>query len=107
MTILNSVEEINNFIEENTLALVYFSSDSCSVCHALLPKIEELLESYPKIKMGKVEIDNVTMAAGEFSVFTLPCILMFAESKEIIREARFISIMELEGKIHKYYNLLI
>ncbi|MEW9097119.1 MAG: thioredoxin family protein [Clostridiaceae bacterium] len=106
MITLNSIEEINDFIKENSLAFIYFSSNNCSVCHALLPKIEELLKSYPKIKMGKVEIDNVTMAAGKFSVFTLPCILMFADGKEIIREARFISIMELEEKVHKYYNLL-
>ncbi|MBU5483780.1 thioredoxin family protein [Clostridium sp. MSJ-11] len=106
MITLNSTEEIKDFIKENDLAFIYFSSNNCSVCHALLSKIEELLKSYPKIKMVKVEIDNVTMAAGEFSVFTLPCILMFAQGKEIIREARFISIMELEGKIQKYYNLL-
>ncbi|GAA0729548.1 thioredoxin family protein [Clostridium malenominatum] len=107
MKMLNSLEEIKNFIKENRLSFIYFSSNSCSVCHVLLPKIEELLKSYPKIQLGKVEIDNVTMAAGEFFVFTLPCVLMFADEKEIIREARFISVMELEEKVDKYYNLLI
>ena len=107
MMILNSIEKIQDFIKENNLAFIYFSSNNCSVCHVLLPKIEELLKSYPKIKLGKVDIDHVTMAAGEFSVFTMPCILMFANGKEIIREARFISIIELEDKLDKYYNLLI
>lgn len=107
MKILNSVEEIKDFIKENRLSFIYFSSNDCGVCHVLFPKIQGMLKSYPKVKLAKVEIDRVPMAAGEFSVFTLPCILMFADEKEIIREARFIIMMELEEKVEKYYNLLM
>ncbi|WP_106064155.1 thioredoxin family protein [Clostridium liquoris] len=106
MEILNSIESINNFIKENRISMVYFSSNSCNVCINLLPKIQELLKSYPLIRYGKVEIDKVPEAAGTFSVFTLPCILAYIDGKEIIREARFISIMELKGKIERYYEFL-
>ncbi|MDT8718756.1 thioredoxin family protein [Clostridium sp. 19966] len=52
------------------------------------------------------EIDELPSIAGKFSVFALPCILIFLEGKEILREARFISINELEGKIKRFYDLM-
>lgn len=106
MEILNSVEEIKNFIKDNRISMLYFSSNSCSVCVDLFPKIQELLKQYPKAKFAKIEIDSLPAVAGTFSVFTLPCILMFIDEKEIIREARFISIMELKEKIERYYSLI-
>ncbi|WML37314.1 thioredoxin family protein [Clostridium sp. OS1-26] len=106
MEILNSVEEIKNFIKDNRIAMLYFSSNSCSVCVDLLPKLQELPKQYPKVKFAKIEIDSIPAAAGTFSVFTLPCILMFIDEKETIRGARFISIMELKEKIERYYSLM-
>ncbi|WP_027626497.1 thioredoxin family protein [Clostridium lundense] len=106
MEILNSVEHINSFIKENKICIVYFSSNRCGVCINLLPKIDEILKSYPMIKGGKIDIDKVQEAIGSFSVHTLPCILLFIDGKEIIREARFISIIELKEKIKRYYELL-
>lgn len=106
MEILNSAEHINSFIKENKICMVYFSSNRCSVCIDLLPKIDEILKSYPMIREGKVDIDKVQEAIGGFSVHTLPCILLFIDGKEVIREARFISIIELKEKIKRYYELL-
>ncbi|MDI3477356.1 MAG: hypothetical protein PWQ59_881 [Thermoanaerobacterium sp.] len=36
---------------------------------------------------------------AKFSIFTVPTVLLFAEGKEVIREARFISMDMLEEKI--------
>lgn len=106
MEILNSIEDIKNYIKDNRVSMLYFSSNSCNVCVDLFPKIQELLKAYPKVKFGKIEIDNLPAVAGTFSVFTLPCVLMFADEKEIIREARFVSIMELKEKIERYYSFI-
>lgn len=106
MKILNSVENIDTFIKENRFSIIYFSSNSCGVCIGLLPKIQQLLKAYPRINYAKVEVDKTKEAAAKFSVFTLPCIIGFIDETEIIREARFISIIELEKKIKRYYELM-
>jgi hypothetical protein len=36
----------------------------------------------------------------------MPTVLLFVEGKEVIKEARFISMDILEEKIQKYYDLL-
>lgn len=103
---LNTLDEIDEFIKNNTMAMIYFASEGCSVCGALLPKIEEMIIKFPKVKMSKVQIDKFTQAAGQYSIFTLPAILIYIEGKEIIREARFISVEMLEESIKRYYELL-
>ena len=107
MKILNSLASIEAFIENNNLALLYFSDDMCSVCHDLLPKVEQMLLSYTQIKSARVEISNVLKASGKFSIFTAPTILLFIDGKETIRESRIISLSHLELKIARYYRMLI
>lgn len=103
---LNTLEEMDEFINNNIIAMVYFASDDCSVCGVLLPKIEEMLTKFPKLKIRKVQVDKFTEAAGQYSIFTLPAILVYIEGKEIIREARFISVEMLEKAIDRYYDML-
>ncbi len=106
MKVLNSVEDVDRFIRDNKIAILYFSSKACLVCTELLPKIEEMLKKYTKINSAKVEVDELQSVVGEFSIFTLPCILLFIEGKETIREARFISVIELEKELQRFYNLI-
>lgn len=103
---LKSIGEIENFIEENKIALLYFSSQDCNVCIELLSKIESLLMSFPKINAREVEIEKLLLVTGKYSVFTLPCIIIFIKGKESIREARFISVKELQNKIEKLYKYI-
>jgi thioredoxin-like negative regulator of GroEL len=106
MTILDSVDSVESFIKDSRFVLLYFSTEACNVCKALFPKVEKLLEGYPEIKAAKVQLDYVTEAAGAFSIFTIPCILAYMDGKEIIREARYISMDQLEDKIARYYSFL-
>lgn len=103
----DDINKLKLFIEENSLAVVYISSNKCGVCHAVLPKIELMLQRYPKIKLKKINIDEYTEIAGEFSIFTIPAVLFFINGKEVIRKARFISMDELEQSISRYYNMLM
>lgn len=103
---LNTLDEMDEFIKNNTIAMLYFTSKGCNVCGGLLPKIEKMLIKFPKIEISKIMVDNFTEAAGQYSIFTLPGILVYIEGKEIIREARFISVEILETTIDRYYELL-
>lgn len=103
---LKAFDEIDEFIKGNTMAMIYFASEGCGVCKALLPKIEEMIIKFPELKISKIMIDKFTKAAGQYSIFTLPAILVYIEGKEVVREARFISVEILEKTIDRYYNIL-
>lgn len=106
MTRLESKEDIAKLIKENQMVLVYFGGESCNVCHAVKPKIEEILKNYPKIISVHVDTEKALMASTAYSIFTIPVILIFIEGKEILREARYLSIGEINNKIARYYELL-
>lgn len=105
---LTSIEEIKNFISTNKLALVYVTSklETCSVCHMLLHKIQEQLNKFPKLEIGTVDASEVLEVAGEFSIFSLPLIIFYAEGKEVLREGRFIAMNYLKDTVERYYDLI-
>lgn len=101
---LTSIEEIDHFIDSHSLSFIYISRTSCSVCHALLPKVEKLLVNYPEIIPAHIVIDDMEEVAGKFSIFTVPVLLLFVEGKEYIREARIVHLDLLEEKLDRIYK---
>ncbi|MBS4538705.1 thioredoxin family protein [Clostridium sp. D2Q-11] len=106
MKIVNMLNDINSFIDNNTMSLIMFSTDTCSACVDLTPKIEELVKQYPKLETIKVDMNELTEAAGEYSIFTIPTILLYIDGKETIRKGRFISIEDLDVNISRYYEMV-
>ncbi len=106
MELLSNAENIEELIRKNQMVLLYFSNETCGVCRVLKPKIEQLILQYPQLKSGFVDVDKSLEVAVANHIFSLPAILIFAEGKEIIREARHISIRDLEKRLNRYYQLL-
>lgn len=106
MKTVNSMEELNRLKNNSSMLLMYFGGESCGVCKDMLPKVECMLERYPGIKAIKIEIEGSSELAASYNVFTIPVIILFIQGKETIREARIISVIGLEQKISRYYELL-
>lgn len=106
MRITNDKEEIKKIINNYDMALIYFSGENCGVCSVIKAKVEDILKTYPKIKSIEVKTEKSLEIASEYSIFTIPGILVYVDHKETIREARYISIEELQKKIHRYYNMI-
>ncbi|WP_261133706.1 thioredoxin family protein [Bacillus sp. Marseille-Q3570] len=101
---LHSIEEVDNFIEVNRLSFIYISRTNCGVCHALLPKVQEMLTQFPEIRLAHVNVDDVEAIAGHLSIFTVPVLLLYVDGKEMIREARFVQMEQLQDKISRIYE---
>lgn len=104
---LTSLDEIDQFIESNELVFLYFTTPSCSVCHGLQPQIEEILSQYPFIKAAHIDASKVQEAAGKFTIFAAPVLLLFFDGKEYIREARIVNTTELNKKISRIYENVV
>jgi thiol-disulfide isomerase/thioredoxin len=105
MDYIKSNEELKSIIEKNSMVTVYFGNEMCGVCIALKPKIEEMLKSYPNIKSVQADVDISPEMAAANNIFTIPGILLFIDGKEAIREARFISVPDIENRILRYYEM--
>lgn len=107
MQSLESIELVDKFIEEKKLAFLYISRPNCGVCQALLPKVETLLEDFPEIRAAYINADYVEEIAGRLSIFTVPVLLLFVDGKEVLREARFVHLDQLQDKLEKIYSLTV
>ena len=106
MEILDSREEIEEKIKNNEMVFVYFGGKSCSVCVDLKPKIQDLLEEYPNIKQIYIDVEKSHNIAISYEFYTIPGIILFVQEKETIREARNISIDNIDEKISRYYHMI-
>ncbi len=101
----NDIEEV---ISTGEPVLIYFSGENCSVCQILKPKIDELIpQNFSKMKTYEVKADLYKEIASSFSVFSIPTILVFFDSKEFFRKGRNISISQFINELKRPYTLFI
>lgn len=103
---MENLVNIKNFIMENKYAIIYFGTQSCSVCHGVEPQVKNLLKEYLDIKSKFIWINAKNEIIGEFQIFTFPVLIMFIDGKEVFRMARFIPMTDLKNKIDRLMNFI-
>lgn len=106
MDTISDYEAIIREAEAPGMALFYFSRPSCGVCSAIKPKVMSLLGEFPEVRSFFIDLDEVPEAAGQLSVMTIPAVLAYADGREIVREARYISMDDLAEKIRRPYSFI-
>ncbi len=100
------IEKLNNFIKQNPAVVVYFSGESCSVCQILKPKIQTTIkENFPKIKFIEIKTEYFPKTCGELSIFSIPTIIVYLDSKEFAKYGRNISIAQFVENTKRPYEL--
>lgn len=96
------IEQLNEKVNKEGLALVYFGQPNCSVCHGLKPQVEKKLAEFSD-DMSFVEVNtfDIPEVSGEYQVMTVPVILLFLDGKEYLRKVRFVPIQELYNDVKK------
>jgi thiol-disulfide isomerase/thioredoxin len=103
---LNSKNQVLDFTLQHPLTLLMLKTQNCSVCEAVQPKVEALLEGYEHVVGAFVYMEDVPELAGEYMIFTSPVLLLLMEGKEVYRAARFILFDELTTQIARYDEFL-
>lgn len=102
-----SIEDFRNVLDENEAVLAYFSTEACSVCKVLKPKVIQMItEFFPHIKAVYIQSDHLPELTAQFRIFTVPTVAVFFEGRETIRKSRAFGIDELKGQISRPYSLL-
>lgn len=104
---MQTIENINNTIKNNIAVMVYFSAPTCSVCHALKPKLlEKLDENFKDFKVESVDISVEEDIAPHFGVYAIPTVLIFLDGKEFVRKSRHMSVDEVINEIKRPYEIM-
>ncbi len=105
-TQLYTPDQIKDAIHHQA-SLLYFSSLSCNVCKVLKPKVAEMItKDFPEIRLYYIDIELSPALSGQYSIFSIPSILIFFDGKEFFRKSRNISLADLKKEIERPYYLL-
>ena len=103
---LFSENDIINLVNDNKIAVLYFTGMDCGACEAIKYKIEGILKNLPQIKSGEINGEENLDLATKYGVFSLPIFLLFIEGKETLRIGRNVDLLELERNIKRYYEMI-
>ncbi|MDQ7061748.1 MAG: thioredoxin family protein [Sulfurimonas sp.] len=104
---MQTIQNINNTIQNNLAVMVYFSAPTCNVCHALKPKLLEALEqNFKEFRIESVDISVEEDIAPHFGVFSIPTVLIFLDGKEFLRKSRHMSVHEVINEIKRPYEIM-
>jgi thioredoxin-like negative regulator of GroEL len=106
MNTLKNIDEIKRLISDNKIVLLYLSSKNCNICKVIYPRLLGMLKTYPDVKTARADIQELPLLSGKYNVFTIPCVLIFADGKEIVREARYIDIEAIKEMLKRYCNMI-
>jgi len=107
LTELFTKEEMDKEIEKGGFSLFYLSRPECGVCSVLKNKIESVVKQIENLEMFYINLNNDESISGQYSIFTIPGILVYAQGKECLREARYISVSDIETRLKRISELLI
>lgn len=107
MKTIHSIPEFDQVLVESDAVLAYFSTEICSVCKVLKPKVIEVIsESFPQVKMVYIESDKLPELAAQNRVFAAPTVIIFFAGRETIRKSRAFGVDELKSEIQRPYSLM-
>lgn len=100
------MKEITNQLELNQLLLspylvILVKTHTCTVCHAIEPKIDEIHQRRGVNFGYKLYGDDLTEFTGQNLVFSSPTLLVYYEGKEVYRDSRFIQLAAYERFLDK------
>jgi len=105
---MNTLESIQNTLENEPAVMLYFSAPTCNVCHALKPKLLKAIEdNFETFEIISVDISQTPEIAAHFSVFTIPTVLIYLSGQEFLRKSRHMSVDDVITQIKRPYTIML
>ncbi len=70
-------------LEDKGVVFVDFYADWCGPCKMTGPIIDELANELPNVKFIKVNVDENSDLASQYSIFSIPTFLIFKQGKVV------------------------
>jgi len=100
---LNDVNFEKEVKKSSVPVLVDFFATWCGPCMKQLPVVDDLAEEFQgKARIGKINVDQNRKTAAEYTINSIPALLVFKEGKVIEKLAGLHSQDQLASVLKKY-----
>lgn len=86
-------------LKSDKKVIVDFNADWCGPCQMLHPILEEFSNEHDDINVFSVNIDEEEELAEEYSVISIPCLIVFENGEEKSRDFGMMSKKKLQKLI--------
>jgi thioredoxin len=92
-------------LESETPVLVDFGATWCGPCRQMEPALAYLSVQYKdRVKVGKVDVDESTRIAADYSIESLPTFAIFQDGVELARAEGSMSYKELSSWLDQHVS---
>lgn len=106
MQAIYTQKELQAFLQQHPLALVYCYGTTCSACYAIQGEVEKLLLQMPQIAAAEISAEECPALCASLQVFSVPILLVYTEQKEALRLGRHLNLGQLRDQLQRYCQLL-
>jgi thioredoxin 1 len=80
--------------------VVDFNATWCGPCRMLKPTLEQVAAERPDVTVVGIDVDDNSDLAGEYGVFSIPCLVLFKDGMEADRSVGLVpkeAVLDLLG----------
>lgn len=96
---LNNSNFEKEVLKTKKKVLVDFYAEWCGPCKMIKPILESMSEEIKDVKFGSVNVDDEEELSNNYGIYSIPCLILFEDGKEINRSVGFKSREELESML--------
>lgn len=102
-----SIVNVNNdnfkeeVLDSKIKVLVDFNAEWCGPCKMIGPILEEISNENNNTKIVSINVDDNSDLAREYNVFSIPCLVLIENGKEIKRSVGLISKDQINDLINE------
>lgn len=96
---INESEFQEEVINSKIKVLVDFNAEWCGPCKMMRPILDKYAEEHDNVKIVSINVDNNNELARKYNVFSIPCLVVIKDGKELDRTVGLISRTELDDLI--------
>ncbi|MBA9026883.1 MULTISPECIES: thioredoxin family protein [Bacillaceae] len=93
--------ELNDAIQQKDTFCLYLYTPMCGTCQVASKMLTVVLEMYPKLKSGKMNMNYIPAISIQYKIESVPCLLLIKEGQLLEKIYAFQSVPYLYTLLKK------